>query len=192
MPNLLNKDGFSAHPELQSIVTSPQSPMSSEIPRERFCSTDFRPFLKPFKQLQYSHPNCSRKVIELFRRFSGDDDVGDESMVCLLAMTLESMPLIDLRKLSGEPHQGWLPAQTRNTVGRMIRSGLSAGCSGFPHWREELGNALQDTYLRRHSKHARSWPHKKHDPPIKPPRIQALPPNLQTKGRGLIKQQPQS
>jgi hypothetical protein len=99
------------------------------------------------------------------------------------------LQVLSLRELSQRRQDlcRWSPAQARNTMRRVIRSGLNAGCSGFPHWRAELGNALQDSYLRRHPKRARSWPHKKHDPPIQPPRIRALTPKLRQKGLDIIK-----
>lgn len=37
--------------------------------------------------------------------------------------------------------------------------------------RVRLGDAVQDSYRRPSSKHARDWPHKKNDSPASPPRI---------------------
>lgn len=76
----------------------------------------------------------------------------------------------------------WSPARARNSTRRMLRRVLQ-GTFQVSHWLEELGLAIRDRYVRRRSKHSRSWPRQKHDPPPSPPRLKTLTTRLGNQGR---------
>lgn len=59
---------------------------------------------------------------------------------------------------------------------RWLRAAIDALRYGRAHrGRRTCGTAiLRDDYVRRRSKRARDWPHKKHDPPLRPPQLRGL------------------
>lgn len=81
----------------------------------------------------------------------------------------------------------WSPARSRDAVRRAMRHALRPAHPGDLSWRDALGNAVQDTYVRHSSKRARDWPHKKHDPPLTPPRLRPLTPQQRHAGLTLLK-----
>lgn len=54
---------------------------------------------------------------------------------------------------------------------RVVRRVLSRAHQRGPTLCRQLRQAVRDTYVRRHSKSARNWPHRKNDPPPAPPHI---------------------
>ena len=56
---------------------------------------------------------------------------------------------------------------------RLVRRAIEAVRCGLPSEKfvERLGQALRDSYLRRRSKRARDWAHKKKEPPPSPPKL---------------------
>jgi len=76
----------------------------------------------------------------------------------------------------------WSPARALNSTRRMLRRALQ-GTFQVSHWLEDIGTAIRDRYVRRRSKHSRTWPRQKHDPPISPPRLRTLTARLGNQGR---------
>jgi len=68
---------------------------------------------------------------------------------------------------------------------RVVRRVLSRPHARGPKLHRQLRRAVQDTYVRRHDKSARNWPHKKNDPPPGPPRIRIATTSEIRKAKGL-------
>ena len=68
---------------------------------------------------------------------------------------------------------------------RVVRRALSRPHARGSKLKRQLRRAVQDTYVRRHSKSARNWPHKKNDRPPDPPRIRIATPSEIRKAKGL-------
>jgi hypothetical protein len=68
-------------------------------------------------------------------------------------------------------------------VRQALRAGPTRRCRSL---RQLLATALKDGYVRRHSKMARDWPHKKNDPPAGPPKIMAATPKQVLRAKELL------
>ena len=68
---------------------------------------------------------------------------------------------------------------------RVVRRVLSRPRARGPNFFRQLREAVQDAYVRHHSKTARNWPHKKKDSPCKPPHIRTATPSEIRKAKGL-------
>ncbi|WP_437192952.1 transposase [Planctomicrobium sp. SH527] len=77
--------------------------------------------------------------------------------------------------------QLWSPAHARTRTRRILRRVLHSPFK-VTSWLQELGLAIRDCYVRHRSKHSRSWPRQKHDPPTSPPRLRTLTEQLRNKG----------
>jgi transposase InsO family protein len=66
----------------------------------------------------------------------------------------------------------WSAAAARDRVRESLRSALS-GRRMDRALSADLGRALQDTYVRRRTKKARNWPHKKKEKPPGNPKIRS-------------------
>lgn len=98
---------------------------------------------------------------------------------------LQVLSLRCLRHARRDPRQ-WSPSRTRDVTRRVMRLALDRSLHERLTWRDQLGQAVRDHYRRRRPKRARSWPHQKHEPPARPPRLAALPPSLRAKGQALL------
>jgi hypothetical protein len=99
------------------------------------------------------------------------------------------LQVISLEELSHkrvDPRQ-WSPARARDACRRALRHVLSSKAEGRLGWRDQLAQSVQDRYQRSRPKRARDWPHKKHDPPIQPPRIIKLTMSQREYGQRLLK-----
>jgi hypothetical protein len=101
-----------------------------------------------------------------------------EAAQCELTWTMYGMWLLGLLSVSkilargGDPLR-WSAAAARNRVRESLRSALAGRQDrALVH---DLGQAVQDDYVRRRRKKARNWPHKKKETPPGEPNIQ--PPN---------------
>ena len=81
----------------------------------------------------------------------------------------------------------WSPAASRKATRRMLRNFTVVPATTDLSWRSQLGRAVKDDYHRRRSKSARNWPHKKHEPPPRPPNIQPLTKPQRQLGEKLLK-----
>jgi hypothetical protein len=59
---------------------------------------------------------------------------------------------------------------------RAVRQAMAGRADRRGDLRSRLGAAVKDNYVRKSSKSARDWPHKKNDPPAGPPKIQPATP----------------
>jgi Transposase DDE domain len=99
---------------------------------------------------------------------------------------LQVISLEELSRKRIDPRQ-WSPAQARDACRRVLRHVFRSRAARSLTWREQLGRSAQDGYRRSRPKRARDWPHKKHDPPIQPPRIIKLTPSQRKHGQRLLK-----
>jgi hypothetical protein len=99
------------------------------------------------------------------------------------------LQVISLQELSRKriDPRAWSPARARDACRRVMRHVLSSVAERQLPWREQLAQSVQDRYLRLRPKRARDWPHKKHDPPIQPPRILKLTLSQRQRGQRLLK-----
>lgn len=86
---------------------------------------------------------------------------------------LQIKSLLELKAARKPPHR-WSPAASRRATRRALRHFQASPSPGALSWSAQLRQAVKDEYRRQHPKQARSWPHKKHEPPIRPPRIERL------------------
>lgn len=98
---------------------------------------------------------------------------------------LQVLSLKSLRRSRHDPRQ-WSPSRTRDVTRRAMRLALDRSLREPLTWRDQLGRAVRDHYRRRRSKRARSWPHQKHEPPVRPPQMAELTPILLAKGQALL------
>lgn len=86
---------------------------------------------------------------------------------------LQIKSLQELQTAREHPHR-WSPAASRRVTRRAIRHFQESPAIGEPGWSAQLRQAVKDEYVRQRPKKARHWPHKKREPPIRPPRIERL------------------
>ncbi len=105
-------------------------------------------------------------------------------------LALWTLQILSIEALHQQKHvpQRWSPARSRDIIRRVMRRALDPTWSIDTSLADELGHAVQDPYIRLRAKRARHWPHKKNDPPPKPPRLKPLTPEQLQKGRQLIQQ----
>ena len=109
-----------------------------------------------------------------------------EHMASLLGLwILQVLSLRSLRRARRDPRQ-WSASRTRDVTRRAMRLALDRSLSEPLTWREQLGQAVRDRYRRRRPKRARSWPHQKQEPPVRPPQMAELTPRLRLKGQALL------
>jgi len=99
---------------------------------------------------------------------------------------LQVISLEELSQKGIDPRQ-WSPAQSRDACRRVLRHVLSSNTPGQLAWRDQLAQSVKDRYRRLRPKRARNWPHKKHDPPIQPPKIVRLTLLQRERGQRLLK-----
>jgi Transposase DDE domain len=101
------------------------------------------------------------------------------------AWTLQTLSFQQLSRQRQDLRR-WSPAQARDATRRVMRLALDrAGKSQRP-WLTQLGQAIRDPYVRRRSKRARDWPHKKREPPTRPPNLQRLTKTQRQRGQRLL------
>ena len=98
---------------------------------------------------------------------------------------LQVLSLKSLRRAHRDPRQ-WSPSRTRDVTRRAMRLALDRSLDEPLTWRDQLGQAVRDSYRRRRPKQARSWPHQKHEPPVRPPGMAELTPTLRLRGQALL------
>lgn len=116
-----------------------------------------------------------------------DAALAEHTATLLAVWTLQVLSIEALQKQKHVP-QRWSPARSRDIIRRVMRRSLDPTWSINTTLADELGTAVQDPYVRLRTKRARHWPHKKTDPPPKPPRLIPLTPEQIQKGRQLIQQ----
>lgn len=80
-----------------------------------------------------------------------------------------------------EPRR-WSTAVTRNILRRVLRGDAPPGRSLRRAWT----GTVTDAYLRKRSKQARDWPHRKRQPPPKPPQFRKANPTQRRKAQELL------
>ena len=133
-----------------------------------------------------------RTMKQTFDRKTGlsrtpDAALAEHTATLLAVWTLQIVSIEALQKQKHLP-QRWSPARSRDIIRRVMRRALDPTWSAETSLADELGTAVQDQYIRLRPKRARHWPHKKNDPPPKPPRLKTLTPEQIKKGKQLIKQ----
>lgn len=99
---------------------------------------------------------------------------------------LQVLNLEEIVQRRHDPRE-WSPAQSRDATRRIMRATLAAGTICLPSWRDQLAECIVDHYARSRPKQARDWPHKKREPPVKPPKIQQLSKQESNAGKQLLK-----
>jgi len=99
---------------------------------------------------------------------------------------LQVISLEELSQKRIDPRQ-WSPAQARDACRRVLRHVFHPTAEDQLTWRDQLAQSVRDSYRRLRPKRARDWPHKKHDPPIQPPRIVKLTTSQRKHGQRLLK-----
>ena len=99
---------------------------------------------------------------------------------------LQVMSLEELSQQRLDPRR-WSPAQARDACRRVLRHVDHSRAENQRTWRDQLAQSVCDGYRRLRPKRARDWPHKKHDPPLQPPRIVKLTTSQRKHGQRLLK-----
>ena len=102
------------------------------------------------------------------------------------AWTLQALSFQQLRLAKQDPRR-WSPAQARDATRRVLRLALDRTATPQRTWLAQLGQSVGDRYVRRRPKRARDWPHKKRDPPTRPPNLKRLTKNQRQRGEILLK-----
>jgi hypothetical protein len=109
-----------------------------------------------------------------------------EHVATLLGVwALQTLSFQQLSREKQDPRR-WSPAQARDATRRVMRLALDRAWKPQRPWLTQLGQAVRDPYVRRRSKRARDWPHKKRDPPTQPPNLQRLTKTQRRRGEQLL------
>jgi len=99
---------------------------------------------------------------------------------------LQVISLEELARRKIDPRR-WSPARARDACRWVLRHIFHSRAEAQLTWCDQLAQCVRDNYRRLRSKRARDWPHKKHDPPIQPPRIIKLTTSQRKYGQRLLK-----